>query len=226
MTMECSTWQNEFQIWLSNALDAEAREDVPAVLAEHAAECAACARRLEAGRLLIAGDEQPSPPARLADRIMERVHERAAEHDRGRFGAGPNAPRRRSRVFHMTIGAAALLAVVFSTGVFVGRATGSRSAGQIVEAGPETQVIRVEFRLVAPDARRVAVVGDWNGWEAGADPLDDADGDGVWEGAVELRRAGEYEYQFLIDDERWIPDPESPLTVDDGYGGRNSILNI
>lgn len=229
--MECSTWQEEFQIWLPEALEGGSQTAPPAELAEHARSCPACGPRLEAARLILEGSVEPTAPAGLADRIMTRVHERADERDRDRFGAGPpadgrtrrRAVRRPAWFVAIGAGAAAMVAVIFAAGMLVGRATNSDATASRAEAA---EVIRVEFRLVAPDARGVAVVGDWNGWDADADRLADPDGDGVWEGTVVLRRAGEYEYQFLIDDERWMPDPESPLTVDDGYGGRNSILNI
>ncbi len=38
------------------------------------------------------------------------------------------------------------------------------------------------FAVWAPDAERVSVVGDWNGWERGAAPLAPRGGSGVWEG--------------------------------------------
>ncbi len=41
------------------------------------------------------------------------------------------------------------------------------------------------FSVWAPNAQRVAAIGDWNGWNASADPLQvREDGSGVWEGFV------------------------------------------
>ena len=41
------------------------------------------------------------------------------------------------------------------------------------------------FALWAPNAQRVAAIGDWNGWDPGAHPLQArADGSGIWEGFV------------------------------------------
>jgi hypothetical protein len=132
--------------------------------------------------------------------------------------------------------AAALLAVaVLSGALLVGLipgASGTRHAdGSDVAEGrvaPDTdeRVVRVELRLEAPNARRVSVVGDWNAWDTAADPLRDPDDDGVWETTITLRPNEEYQYQFLIDGQTWIPDPSSALTVDDGFGGKNSVLDI
>ena len=89
---------------------------------------------------------------------------------------------------------------------------------------PDT--VLVHLAIEAPSASRVAVAGDWNGWDPSRDRLSDPDGDGVWEKKIRIQRGREYRYQFIIDDERWIPDPESPLQVDDGFGGINSVLQI
>src|SRR6185437_8006288 len=40
------------------------------------------------------------------------------------------------------------------------------------------------FAVWAPSARAVSVIGDWNGWTPGADPLSSAGGSGIWEGFV------------------------------------------
>ena len=45
-------------------------------------------------------------------------------------------------------------------------------------------VAGVHFAVWAPNARAVSVVGDWNGWVAGRDPLALRDGSGIWEGVV------------------------------------------
>ncbi|HEX3947977.1 MAG TPA: hypothetical protein VHW47_09735, partial [Acidimicrobiales bacterium] len=38
------------------------------------------------------------------------------------------------------------------------------------------------FAVWAPSATGVAVIGDWNGWDAGADRLAARGGSGIWEG--------------------------------------------
>ena len=45
-------------------------------------------------------------------------------------------------------------------------------------------VAGTHFAVWAPNARHVAVVGDWNGWNDGADPLRPRSSSGVWEGFV------------------------------------------
>jgi hypothetical protein len=79
------------------------------------------------------------------------------------------------------------------------------------------------FRLHAPAAGSVAVVGDFNGWDPGQDPLQ-AVGDGWWELFLPLD-PGSYQYLYLVDGKTVVP-PESRVTVDDGFGGRNGLIEV
>ncbi len=40
------------------------------------------------------------------------------------------------------------------------------------------------FGVWAPNAQQVSVIGDWNGWRAGADPLQPRESSGIWEGTL------------------------------------------
>ena len=55
-----------------------------------------------------------------------------------------------------------------------------------------------DFAVWAPNAERVSVVGDWNGWSGDADPLQPADdGTGIWRGHVAAARPGQaYKYRI------------------------------
>ena len=56
--------------------------------------------------------------------------------------------------------------------------------------------------------------------------LHDENHDGIWHGAVVLP-AGPHEYMFVVDGERWVPDPLAGRYVDDGFGaGRENSLLI
>jgi 1,4-alpha-glucan branching enzyme len=92
--------------------------------------------------------------------------------------------------------------------------------------GQSPRTVTVHLTLEAPTARTVSVVGDWNQWNPDAHVMKDANEDGVWEIRLKLEPDQVYQYQFIINDERWIPDPESPVKVDDGFGGTNSVLDV
>ncbi len=90
------------------------------------------------------------------------------------------------------------------------------------EAPPEALGTPVEvLDLLAPDASTVAVVGSWNQWQA--TPMIRREGTFF---TVLRLPPGRYEYMFLVDGQRWVPDPDAPLSRDDGFGQRNSILDI
>lgn len=82
----------------------------------------------------------------------------------------------------------------------------------------------VQFMLVAPDARTVAVVGDFNDWDPSATPLRAADA-GVWTITVPLT-AGRHQYVFMVDGNRWTPDPAAPRAVEDDFGMPNSVITV
>ena len=87
----------------------------------------------------------------------------------------------------------------------------------IVEGG-------VRFYVKSPDAKKVAIVGSFNQWDKDKDALSGPDGDGIWSITLPLKD-GRYEYLFLIDGEKWMLDPSVP-SVEDGMGGRNSVVYI
>jgi 1,4-alpha-glucan branching enzyme len=49
----------------------------------------------------------------------------------------------------------------------------------------------VDFAVWAPNARAVSVVGDWNGWDAGADPLERVGDSGIWSAHAAAAREGQ-----------------------------------
>ena len=77
-----------------------------------------------------------------------------------------------------------------------------------------------------PDARSVEVVGSFNDWSRGALALNDDDHDGIWHADAVLP-AGQHEYMFVVDGERWVSDPLAGRYVDDGFGeGQQNYLLI
>jgi hypothetical protein len=64
----------------------------------------------------------------------------------------------------------------------------------------------VQFILTAPAASRVALAGDFNGWDTRAVPLTRDTRDGRW--AVTLALApGRHNYAYVVDDTQWVRDP-------------------
>lgn len=95
---------------------------------------------------------------------------------------------------------------------------------------PDTSLIcsaEVQFSLKINDnkAHTVAIAGDFNGWNPQDNILEDPEGDGIWTGTLNLK-PGRYEYMFVLDGEKWFPDPNALRYVKDGFGNRNAILEI
>ena len=82
-----------------------------------------------------------------------------------------------------------------------------------------------QFVARFPGAQSVHVVGSFNDWRPGSIALEDVDQDGVWRATVVLP-AGAYEYMFVVDGERWVPDHLADRTVEDDFGRENSVVIV
>lgn len=91
---------------------------------------------------------------------------------------------------------------------------------------PRIQVIKeVRIYFYYPPAQKVAVTGDFNDWDRDGVPLKRAGKPGLWETRLRLK-PGAYSYNFIVDGEVLVPDPNAPDQMPDGYGGTNSILLV
>lgn len=90
----------------------------------------------------------------------------------------------------------------------------------------KSQDLPIQFVLVAPDAKKVAVVGDFNGWDVShASYQAQHRGGGVWSVTAALP-AGHHRYSFVVDDSVWVADPIAPRAVDPDFGMTNSAIVI
>ena len=187
-------------------------------------------------------------PARLGDAARARV---MLAVQAATIGGRPAATRRFAWAFDARpirvspVGAMAMAAGLVGIGValgVVGRAqtliaphertavvaqaplAGSTPAGvPVVPAG--RTAAQVTFVLVAPQAGKVTVVGNFNDWNPAANPMQRTPTGGTWTVTVPLE-AGRHEYSFVVDGTHWMPDPAAPLAADDGFGVANSVLLV
>ena len=82
---------------------------------------------------------------------------------------------------------------------------------------------RVALALVKPGAKNVFVAGSFNGWKPESTPLRPA-GEGKWVGEL-TGISGRHEYLFVVDGQ-WLPDPNAAESVQNPFGGRNSVLTV
>jgi len=101
---------------------------------------------------------------------------------------------------------------------------GGHLAGQptVAERPPVSpRVSDTVFVIVAPQAAKVSLVGDFNDWDASKLPLVRVPNSGLWKVAVPLP-AGRHLYQFVVDG-NWVADPGAPVAGDNGFGRPNSV---
>jgi hypothetical protein len=81
----------------------------------------------------------------------------------------------------------------------------------------------VSLELLRPDAKTVFVAGSFNEWKPEKSPLI-LKGNGRWVGDLSIK-PGRHEYLFVVDGQ-WLPDPNAKESVQNPFGGRNSILTV
>lgn len=187
------------------------------------AELAAVESQIDA--VLCAIPIEPLPD--LAPAVLERIRRESAR-ARARSAASPPSPARprnvvdwlwRPHAISITWRPAyALAAAAMIMAVFAAASLRPRPANV---AGTPQQVL-TQFVLSAPGAKGVAVAGDFSGWKP-VHVMTRSEA-GVWTVVVPLD-PGVHDYAFVVDGERWVPDPAAP-PVNDGFGGVNSRLAV
>lgn len=99
----------------------------------------------------------------------------------------------------------------------LGGCAGAQLRPAVVDGG-------VRLVLHAPGVDTVAIAGSFNEWARQKDLLSGPDSRGDWSIILPLA-PGRYEYLFLINGTTWLPDPSAP-SVDDGFGGKNSVVFV
>lgn len=146
----------------------------------------------------------PAPPSQQeVRRIMDAVRHR-------------HRARRVIRGTGLTVGAIAASLLIGA--LFIGHATHPP-----VSVGSTRPV--VHFKLRAPLARQLAVVGDFNSWDSHATPMTRDAATGAWEVSLTLPE-GRYLYAFVADGTQWLPDPDAPLASPDDFARQNSVLIV
>lgn len=145
------------------------------------------------------------------------------------------------------LGASALAAVALLGGVVLGDSLGKRGASEsrepmnltgefpvtpaagipVVQAAAtarEGEPVLTQFVLDRADAKSVALVGDFNDWQADAAPLVRLES-GLWTTSVPLA-PGRHVYAFLVDGRLMVADPRAPKAGDADYGQESSVVMV
>jgi predicted carbohydrate-binding protein with CBM48 len=83
----------------------------------------------------------------------------------------------------------------------------------------------VQFTLIAPDAKKVVVVGDFNAWDQTHAGYQAKQSGGVWTVTAPVPN-GHHRYSFVVDDSLWVADPMAPRANDNDFGLPKSALVV
>jgi hypothetical protein len=214
--MNCKKIKKLLNPYVDQVLDAESIQQVEA----HLKSCPTCHEEYLKLKQVVSALTSISPqsaPADFTQNIMAKISQEQIQIQSSwidRIKKQVSIPRLSFRL----AGAAAVAALI----VFL--------AFTFIFNTPVTSPIcsaEVKFSLRINDSKThtVAIAGDFNGWNPQTNILVDPEGDGVWTGTLKLE-PGRYEYMFVMDGEKWFPDPNALRYVKDGFGNKNAILEI
>ena len=81
----------------------------------------------------------------------------------------------------------------------------------------------VRFSLKVPNAKEVFLAGDFNNWNAAANPMK-LDADGSWKASL-IIPPGRYEFKVLVDG-KWREGTKEEQTVSNRFGTLNNVLIV
>lgn len=82
-----------------------------------------------------------------------------------------------------------------------------------------------QFVFRSRTAKRVALVGDFNGWNPRATPLARTPASGLWSVTIPIL-PGRHGYAFMVDDSLFALDPRAPVIRDPDLGTRSSVVVV
>ncbi len=83
---------------------------------------------------------------------------------------------------------------------------------------------KVTFELPADGASEVALLGDFNEWNATTTPMKRRK-DGSFSATVSLK-SGQHKFRYLVNGETWRNDPEADEYVPNQFGTEDSVVSV
>ena len=214
--MNCQKIKKLLNPYIDKALNADMAKQVD----EHLKSCPICNKQYQKLNKIVTSLNSLSPqpaPTNFTQNLMTKISRDEIQIQTSwidRFKKQISIPRISFRLVGV---AAASALIVFFAFTFI---FNTPDAPSICSA-------EVQFSLKINDdkAHTVAIAGDFNGWNPQNNILEDTEGDGIWTGTLKLE-PGRYEYMFVLDGEKWFPDPNALRYVKDGFGNKNAILEI
>ena len=88
----------------------------------------------------------------------------------------------------------------------------------------QTVGMKKQFIFHAPEAKSVKIVGNFTNWVPAKEYEMERNENGVWTKTITLS-PGKYQYRFIVDNV-WVEDSTNPSSIDNPFGGRNSVLEV
>lgn len=93
------------------------------------------------------------------------------------------------------------------------------------QAGSTPDTVTVTFELPSViSAKEVHLVGDFNGWDRRAHPLQWVNHSGSWKISLELERHRTYQFRYLVNGRAWHNDWNADYYAPNPFGGDNSVI--
>ena len=162
-------------------------------------------------------------------RVMEHVRRAAAEGHPVRRRGEPWLRRSRNSILGLSlaagIGGLSTLSAVVPTAQREAAGLSSVVIGDSLVSTLRDTLRLVRLMFDAPNARSVAVAGDFNRWDADATPLVRDARSHRWSVTLAVHD-GDHRYAFVVDGTRWVPDPRAESSVRGEDGRIYSLLNL
>lgn len=79
------------------------------------------------------------------------------------------------------------------------------------------------FQVELPEAESVALLGDFNNWDATANVMK-KNKKGVWRVELKLPE-GDYQFRYFVDEDHWENDADVPTVINE-FGSENSLISV
>lgn len=214
--MNCQKIKKLLNPYIDKTLDADIAQQVN----EHLKSCPICNKEYQSLKEIITSLNSLSPqpaPKDFTQSMMTKISQEEIQIQSSWMGRLKKQISIPQFSFRLVGGAIAVAVFVFFAFTFIFNT-------------PDTYPIcsaevQFSFKINDNKAHTVAIAGDFNRWNPQENLLEDPEGDGIWTGTLKLE-PGRYEYMFVLDGEKWFPDPNAFRYVKDGFGNKNAILEI
>jgi 1,4-alpha-glucan branching enzyme len=89
----------------------------------------------------------------------------------------------------------------------------------------ENGCVRITFRISHHIwADGIALVGEFDGWDAQSHPLRRTDDDGEWHISLVLEANSSYRFRYLTDGKEWMDDDHADGYESNPFGGFDSVV--